>query len=435
VIRVRAPALDPADVIRRLVRGARPFLLDGAGDYDGLGRYTLAGCDPDDGLVWRHGDAGDPLQLLEAAQRRWHAGPVDDRPWPLAVGYLAYDLADEVLARPAGRRLRALDDAGLPAVDFARYPAVWRFDAATRTAEVLALDGGAAERLLARLHRSSAPPIPAALGAQRWSTSDDEYRRRVRRVLDYLHAGDVYQVNLAHRLHVPCNRDGALAVYLRLRAGAPAPLGAFLATESATLLSNSPELFLGQRAGRLETRPIKGTRRRGADAVEDARLAAELEGAAKDRAEHLMIVDLERNDLGRVAETGTVQVDGFCRRVELPTVHHLVSTVSARLRAGAGLAEVLRATFPGGSITGAPKLRAVEIIDELEGVRRGPYCGALGWLGPVGRFELSLAIRTAVVRAGELVLWVGGGIVADSSPDDELAETRVKAEAFLRALG
>jgi para-aminobenzoate synthetase component 1 len=205
------------------------------------------------------------------------------------------------------------------------------------------------------------------------------------------------------------------------------------------LLSKTPELFLRTiRDGArwtAETRPIKGTRRRGADTVADGRLGAELEASNKDAAEHLMIVDLERNDLGRVAETGSVVVSGYRRRVSLPTVHHLVSTVSARLRADIGLASLLRATFPGGSITGAPKRRAMEIIDELEGVRRGPYCGAFGWLGAGLRLDLALAIRTAVWRGGELILSVGGGIVSDSTPDDELDETRAKAEAFLRALG
>ncbi len=190
-----------------------------------------------------------------------------------------------------------------------------------------------------------------------------------------------------------------------------------------TIVSASPELLLSRRGSRIRTSPIKGTRPAGVPVESE-----------KDTAEHVMIVDLERNDLGRVAETGSVRVAGFQRRVTLPTVHHLVSTVSARARAGLGLAELLRATFPGGSITGAPKLRAMEIIDELEGVRRGPYCGALGWLGPGLRLDLALAIRTAVWRGGELVMSFGGGIVADSTADDEPAETHVKAEAFRRAL-
>jgi para-aminobenzoate synthetase component 1 len=326
---------------------------------------------------------------------------------------------------------------------------VWRRDSATGQCHVFALDGAAASTLLDRLARTP-PPLPSpSLGTPRWAIGDDEYRRRVERIGEYLRAGDVYQVNLSHRLHASLGEHDALPLYLRLREVAPAPLGAYLATEACTILCNSPELFLRARPGLgpsgvargaersgtiVETRPIKGTRRRGRDADEDARLIAELRASDKDAAEHLMIVDLLRNDLGRVAQTGSVSVDGFERVISLPTVHHLVSTVRARTPLGLPLSKLLAATLPGGSITGAPKLRAVEIIDELEGARRGVYCGAVGWLGPGGSCDLALAIRTAVARRGELVLGTGGGIVADSRPDDELAETRVKAEAFVRAL-
>ena len=440
MIRVPAPSLDPAEALRRVSRGERPFLLDGAspggggGDgADGLGRWSYAGCDPDDGLVWSRGDAGDPLALIGTAQRRWNAGPVEDF-WPFAVGWLSYDAGAEVLARACGRRLNAVDDLGVPDVDFARYRAVWRRDARSGRSEVLALDGAAASQLLDRLARTPPPLTTPSLGRPRWSTADDEYRRRVGRVLDYLRAGDAYQVNLSHRLHATLGELDALPLYLRLRTVAPAPLGLYLASGGTTILCNSPESFLRVRPGVVETRPIKGTRRRGASSDEDAALATALQASAKDAAEHLMIVDLLRNDLGRVALTGSVAVDGFERLVTLPTVHHLVSTVRARTRLGLPLEEILRATLPGGSITGAPKLRAVEIIDELEGVVRGPYAGVVGWLGPAGSAELALAIRTAVVRAGELTLGVGGGIVADSDPDGELAETRAKAEAFLRAI-
>jgi para-aminobenzoate synthetase component 1 len=435
VIRVPAPALEPGEALRRASRGERPFLLDGAVDADGLGRYSWVGCDPDDGLVWSRGDAGDPLALLGQASRRWHAGPIDEF-WPFAVGYVSYDAGADALVRACGRPpLRAIDDLGVPDVDFARYRAVWRRDNATRQCHVFALDGAAASALLDRLGRTPPPLATPVLGAPRWSTGDDEYRARVERVLEYLRAGDCYQVNLSHRLHASLGEYDALPLYLRLRALAPAPLGAYLATASVTLLCNSPESFLRVRPGSVETRPIKGTRKRGATPDDDARFADELRTSTKDAAEHLMIVDLLRNDLGRVATTGSVAVEGFARLVSLPTVHHLVSTVRARTRLGLPLEQLLAATLPGGSITGAPKLRAVEIIDELEGRVRGPYCGAIGWLGAGGSAELALGIRTAVVRGGELCLGVGGGIVADSDPDDELAETRIKAEAFLRAIG
>lgn len=434
MIRVPAPAFEPAEALLRCARGERPFLLDGGSDADGLGRFSFAGCDPDDGVTWSRGDAGDPLALLEAAQARWTSGPVDDKPWPVAVGYLSYDLGE----RCVGRTFSSVDDLGLPVVDFARYPAVWRFDRAAGRAEVLGVDGRAAQNLLHRLQRDPLPVGNPQIGRPRWELGADEYCRRVEKVIDYLRAGDTYQVNLSHRVITRVDELGVLGVYLRLRRNAPAPLGGFLSLPGGALLSNTPELFLRTcRDGvgwRAETRPIKGTRRRGESSENDARLVDELAGSTKDAAEHLMIVDLERNDLGRVAEVGSVTVEGFRRNVMLPTVHHLVSTVTAKLRPEVGLRALLEATFPGGSITGAPKLRAMEIIDELERVRRGPYCGALGWIGPGLRFDLALAIRTAVWRAGELILGVGGGIVADSRPEDELEETRVKAQAFLRVL-
>jgi len=445
MFKVPTPPYDPGDVLRRCLRGERPFLLDGACDADGLGRFSFAGCDPDDGVVVRRADAAMALPLLEAAQRRWTVGPVDDKPWPLAVGYLGYDLGEELVARPAGRRFSSVDDLELPVCDFARYPAIWRWDRKERRGEVLAHDAQAAEKLLQRLQRTPPPLAPIGASAPLWQISDDEYRGRVGRVLEYLRAGDAYQVNLSHRVTSRLDESGMISLYLALRQKAPAPLGMFLQTPTATLASNTPELFLRVERGGpkslggpgwiVETRPIKGTRGRGRDAEEDRRLATELEGSTKDAAEHLMIVDLLRNDLGVVAELGSVEVSGFQRRVELPTVHHLVSTVRARVADGVGLARMLAATFPGGSVTGAPKLRAMEIIDELEGVRRGPYCGALGWLGPGARLDLALGIRTGVWRGGELSWAVGGGIVADSDPDEELAETRVKAQALMAVVG
>jgi para-aminobenzoate synthetase component 1 len=223
-----------------------------------------------------------------------------------------------------------------------------------------------------------------------------------------------------------------------LRERAPAPHAIWLGERSAggeidrIIVGNSPERFLRvERDGRIETRPIKGTRARGGDAASDAAARAALTASVKDRAEHVMIVDLERNDLGRVCEVGSVVVEGLLRVVELPTVFHLVSTVRGRLRAEVGLAELLRATFPGGSITGAPKRRAMEIIEELEPVRRGVYTGATGWLGAAGDLDLAVAIRTATVAGGQLSLSIGGGIVADSDAAAEWEETEIKASAFV----
>jgi anthranilate/para-aminobenzoate synthase component I len=227
-----------------------------------------------------------------------------------------------------------------------------------------------------------------------------------------------------------------LELFLRLQSESPAPHALWFAdpARGVALVGNSPERFVRvSPTGRIEACPIKGTRPFDASDPLQKNITL-LRSSAKDQAEHVMIVDLERNDLGRVCETGSVKVEDLCSVLTLPTVHHMVSTISGQLRPEVGLLELLRATFPGGSITGAPKIRAMEIIDELEPARRGPYTGATGWLGAAGDLDLAIAIRTALVREERLVLWVGGGIVADSVPEEELAETRDKAEAFRRAL-
>jgi anthranilate synthase component 1 len=274
------------------------------------------------------------------------------------------------------------------------------------------------------------------VGAAPWLgplAADDDGERhcaRVARILEYIRAGDVYQVNLARRLVSRISAPGdALRVYAALAEVAPAPYGALIEADGVTVISGSPERFLGAVGDRIETRPIKGTRPRTAGG------AQELAASAKDAAEHLMIVDLERNDLGRVCRVGSVRVDAFAEIASLPTVHHLVSTVRGRLRADVDLAALLAATFPGGSITGAPKIRAMEIIAELETEARGVYTGALGLLAPGGDVELGLPIRTAVVRDGTLTYGAGGGIVADSDAGRELAECWTKTSGLRRVLG
>jgi para-aminobenzoate synthetase component 1 len=256
----------------------------------------------------------------------------------------------------------------------------------------------------------------------------------VRRILDDLAAGDAYQVNLTQPFAAPLAVP-AWRLFGALMRRHPVPHAAYLDVGDAQLVVNSPELFLRRRGARVETHPIKGTRPRGDTPARDAALVAELVRDAKERAEHVMIVDLERNDLGRVAETGSVRVEAHAQVESHATVHHLVSRVSAVVKPGIGLAEILRATFPGGSITGAPKRRAMEIIAELEETPRGPYTGAFGFFAANGDLELGLAIRTAVVRGGAVQWGAGGGIVADSDPDRELAESWLKTAALRLALG
>lgn len=271
-----------------------------------------------------------------------------------------------------------------------------------------------------------------------------EYAAAVRRIKRHIYAGDIYQANLTQQFTCPLREgDSAERVFLRLRREHPVSFAAFLRRRDDTVVSASPERFLRvvpdegeDGARRVEAWPIKGTRARGTTGEEDARLRRELRASAKDAAENVMIVDLLRNDLGRVCRYGTVEVASLCEVQEHPTLFHLVSKVRGQLRAEVSAGELLRATFPCGSITGAPKLRAMEIIDECERARRGLSMGALGYFSFDGRADLSVAIRTMnVTRDGRARFNVGGGIVAESDPEAEYEESLVKARALLRALG
>jgi para-aminobenzoate synthetase component 1 len=260
------------------------------------------------------------------------------------------------------------------------------------------------------------------------------YLAAVGRAIDYIHAGDCFQVNLSQRLLYPATVS-PLELYRRLRERNAAPFAGYFDLGAFQIASASPERFLRvTAAGEVETRPIKGTRPRGATPAEERANQQELLHSAKDRAENIMIVDLLRNDLGRVCRYGSVRVPAVCRLETYRYVHHLVSEVRGRLREGLGAVDLLRAAFPGGSVTGAPKIRAMEIIAELEPTARGPYCGSLGYLGFDGSMDTNLLIRTFTVGRGWIQFPVGGGIVADSVPEREYEETWHKAEGLLRAL-
>jgi para-aminobenzoate synthetase component 1 len=255
-------------------------------------------------------------------------------------------------------------------------------------------------------------------------------------VQTYIRQGDVYQVNLARRLDAKApGAAGLRALYRRLANATAAPFCAYLESTRRTLLSSSPERFLRSEGASVATCPIKGTRPRGKSVEEDSALLRELLASAKDRAEHVMIVDLERNDLGRVCEIGSVEVAELCAPRSFSDVHHLVSCVRGRLRSPGDWVTLLAATFPSGSITGAPKLRAMQIVAELEPVARDVYTGAIGCIDAAGSVDLSIAIRTAIAADGELHLHLGGGIVADSDPASELSETRDKGRGFARSWG
>jgi len=349
-----------------------------------------------------------------------------------AIGYLGFELGREVERLPA----TTLDDVGTPDLAMGWYDAALVWDGLRERGWLV----GRAQAVTALRERLEAPPAPeghAGASALRANMTRAAYSRAVDRARDYIRAGDIYQVNLAQRFSALVSGEG-FDLYRRLRAASPAPFAAYLDGRGAfggvEVLSSSPERFLLADGDLLETRPIKGTRPRGETEQEDTRLADELRASVKDLAEHVMIVDLERNDLGRVAQTGSVRVPELAALESYRQVHHLTSTVVATRRPGVGLEALLRATFPGGSITGAPKVRALEIIDELEPTVRGVYTGAIGYVSAHGRMDLNIAIRTITLAEGVAHLHVGGAIVDDSRADSEYAETMDKARGMARAL-
>jgi para-aminobenzoate synthetase component 1 len=451
------PAPRPWDVFVRLAGLPFPLFLDSALPHPTLARYSFVAADPFDRLVGRH-TAADPFAALAGRLAPYRGETVPGLP-PFqggAAGLFGYDLCHHVerLPRPV------FDEFATPDLAVGLYDWVVAFDHVRGRAWVVSTGfpetepgrrrARAEQRLREVRRRLDRPPptlrprrtvpvVPAvAHPAGRVSgllSSFDRagYLAAVRRAVEYVHAGDCFQVNLAQRLLSP---DGVPPVefYRRLRERNPAPFAGYLDAGDFVVASASPERFVAVRDGEVETRPIKGTRPRGATPAEDRARADELLASAKDRAENVMIVDLLRNDLGRVCRYGTVRVAGVCRLESYRFVHHLVSEVRGRLRPGLGPLNLLRAAFPGGSVTGAPKVRAMEIIAELEPVARGPYCGSLGYVGFDGTADTNILIRTATLGGGWVQFPVGGGIVADSDPVQEYEETWDKAEGLLRAL-
>jgi para-aminobenzoate synthetase component I len=466
-----APLLpaDPIAACAALRRCRGRVLLHSARNDDALGSWSFVTAEPSATLIVR----GRAVVLLDRdgrPTRRWSGDPIaaindflhehgaplqaersstptPSSAHPRVIGYLGYDLGRHVAPLAAHLEHGPTLGDDCPDAWLGAYDAVARWSDAgdSRGAGVSAESPGDGPVLLgepaacARLAQllaqgEPAPSLPPAFSALAADDSGDHHRARVERILEYLAAGDVYQVNLARRHVAKVRAPGdALALYQALAAESPAPYGGLLEADGLTLLSSSPERFLHVDDGRVETRPIKGTRPRVADAAANRAAAEDLRAAAKDTAEHLMIVDLERNDLGRVAETGTVTVDDLGYVVDFATVLHRVSRISARLAPSIDHAALLAATFPGGSITGAPKLRAMQLIDELEPARRGPYCGALGYFG-AATLDLAISIRLGVLTPTELRIHVGGGIVADSDPSAELTETEDKLAGWRRAL-
>ena len=448
----------------------RPWLawLDSALPGPRYGRWSVVASDP----RWTLTARGDELRFDDAAgPRRFRGDPIaaladaveaelrcagkQAMELPFvggAIGYLGFELARHIERLPA----TTVDDVGAPDLAVGWYDAALLWDH-TAGRGWLAGEPSAVAALRERLRGPSGrAPAPAAArgnglpgtGASlplRSNFERDDYLAAVARARRYIEAGDIYQVNLSQRFSVPVTVDG-FELYGRLRRVSPAPFAAYLdmrewgAPGGIEVLSSSPERLLRADAGPpgakqwLETRPIKGTRPRGTTLAKDKRQVRALLASAKDAAEHVMIVDLERNDLGRVCEVGSISVPEFAALETFAQVHHLTSTVVGRRRADVGLADLLRAVFPGGSVSGAPKIRALEIIDELEPTVRGVYTGAIGYFSANGRIDLNVAIRTVTLAHGTAHMHVGGAIVHDSDPEAEYAETLDKARGMARAL-
>ncbi|MFO1488630.1 MAG: aminodeoxychorismate synthase component I [Verrucomicrobiota bacterium] len=391
---------------------------------------------------------GNPWQLLDALLARCELLDEIDLPFPLGgcFGYWGYDLKNFVEPRLPRR---AVNDLELPDCHVGFYGSLVVFDHRLgKTCVVstgLAADGSRSEERA----RSHADYWEALLGAEpsfaprpetatpmaeiASNVSRAEFLARVGRIQRYIRAGDIYQVNLSQRLTARA-APGGWEMFQRLHAVSPAPFSAYLDCGGFQLASSSPEQFLRLSGPHIQTRPIKGTRPRAADPTRDAQLAYELQTSAKELAELVMITDLLRNDLGRVCEYGSVQVPELAKLERFAQVQHLVSTVEGRLRKDVTHFGAFASCFPGGSITGAPKIRAMEIIDELEPISRGPYTGAIGYLGFNRESQLNIAIRTAICQDDRAHFHVGAGIVADSDPAAEYDETLAKARGFLEAL-
>jgi para-aminobenzoate synthetase component 1 len=404
------------------ILAARPFAtLVTRGGVTEIGRA---------GTVERSTD--DPFALLRGIL----AVAAETSPLPFtggAIGYFGYDLARRIDCLPPRMAESAVPDLAVGIYDWAvvidhAAQASWLVGAERDAATAAAWDD-----LVALFSRGAQVPerSPFRVGQVNCDFTPQAYRAAFARIQRYIHAGDCYQVNLAQRFTAPVAGDHWLG-YQALRRLNPAPYSAYLNLPKVRILSSSPERFLSVRQGVVETKPIKGTRPRAAEAAADAALACELQASEKDRAENLMIVDLLRNDLGKVCVPGSVAVPRLFEIESFASVHHLVSTVTGQLAEGRDAIELLRACFPGGSITGAPKLRAMQIIEELEPCPRGVYCGAIGWLGFNGDMDSNIAIRTLVSANDELQFWAGGGIVADSQADAEYQECLDKAAALLR---
>jgi anthranilate synthase component I len=434
------------------LRGAQPdspaFLLESAEKGQRVGRYSFIGMHPRAVVRWSLGDEGDPYAIADREVGRYRQAPLGDLP-PFAggaVGFFGYDLVRTV--EPLGEPNP--DVLGLPDMALMLSDVLVVFDHLKHTitivANVFAEDEdvdrayAAALATIVAARRLLAGPVPAvaptpARPAPLFTSNmpRERFEGMVARIVEYVHAGDAFQVVPSQRWSADLDAD-AFSIYRGLRVVNPSPYMYFLDFGDFQIAGASPEPLLTVSGRRVSTRPIAGTRPRGADAAEDAQIAEGLLADEKERAEHVMLVDLGRNDLGRVCEYGSVHVDTFMAVETYSHVMHIVSSVSGELREGVSAMDALRSVLPAGTLSGAPKVRAMQIIDELEPVKRGGYGGAIGYLSYTGDLDTCIHIRTVVIKDGRAHVQAGGGTVADAKPDYEFAESVAKARGVLRAI-
>jgi anthranilate synthase component 1 len=438
----------PVSAFLKLRDEGPAFLLESADQGQRVGRYSFIGFRPRGVVRWSLGDDGDPYALAAAEVARHRQAPLPGLP-PFAggaVGFFGYDLVRTV--EPLGEP--GPDPVGLPDLALMLSDVLVAFDHLKHTISVLAnvyadddLDRSYAAahdaiaevrwRLAGPVPRPSRPPAERSMPEFHPNLPRERFEGMVSRIIEYVHAGDAFQVVPSQRWSAPVPVE-AFSIYRGLRAVNPSPYMYFLDFGDFQIAGASPEPLLTVSGRRVSTRPIAGTRPRGADADEDHRIARELLEDEKERAEHVMLVDLGRNDLGRVCEYGSVEVEDFMAVETYSHVMHIVSSVAGELRPEVGAMDALRSVLPAGTLSGAPKVRAMQIIDELEPVKRGSYGGAIGWLSYTGDLDTCIHIRTVVVKDGAAHVQAGGGTVADARPDYEYEESVAKARGVLKAV-
>ncbi|MCE4073040.1 MULTISPECIES: aminodeoxychorismate synthase component I [Pseudomonas] len=431
---------DPGERFALIHRAPGAVLLDAGRPIATRGRYDLLSAWPLAELAPLAGESANRffVRVRSALQSLGEARAPDTVDVPFVggmIGYLGYDFGRRIERLPEPNQ----DDLGLPDARLGLYAWALVTDHEERSSRLVfhpALAADERERLIGLFedgHDGDALP-PFQLAAPfRPDLSREQYRDALERVHGYILAGDCYQVNYTQRFRAPCSGSPWLA-YRALREACPTPFAGYLALPEGAVLSLSPERFIQLHGGQVETRPIKGTRPRGDTPEADRNNAEALLASEKDRAENLMIVDLLRNDLGRSCRPGSVRVPELFAVETYPNVHHLVSSVRGELAADKDALDLLEGSFPGGSITGAPKVRAMQIIDELEPTQRSIYCGSLLYLDVRGEMDSSIAIRTVLVKDGQASCWAGGGIVADSNWEEEYEESLTKVGVLLRTL-